>query len=126
MDEKPVIFGWAADPSAGDLVERFRAGGKVAKYSDPRIDILIDIGLILGQEHNQIYYEIDKMEITRAISQDYTQYTVHIDDGLVFDVLYGEGGLELGEYIPGVWSFRIETLAKGMRRGRNRLMAETC
>lgn len=113
-------FGWLADPEAGELVARYRGAGKPIKKSDPRIDILIDIGILLGTEHDELYYEVEKMLVSRAISEEYTQYTIHIDDGLVFSALYTEA-LELGEFLSGPWVHRLSALAKGLRRGRKTL-----
>jgi hypothetical protein len=114
-------FGWAADPEAGKLIERYRGSGKPMPKSDPRVDVLIDIGILLGSEHDEMYYEQEKMLVARAVSAEYTQYTIHVDDGLVFSALYTED-LELGEYLNGPWVHRLAALAKGLRRGRKALI----
>lgn len=118
-------FGWAADPDAGKLIEQYRSAGRTVPVSDPRIDVLIDLGILLGTHHSELYYEQEKMLISRAVSQDYTQYTVHVDDGLVFSVLYADDDMELGEYLIGAWVHRLAALSKGLRRGRKSLTGST-
>jgi hypothetical protein len=116
------LFGWESDPEAGELVQRYRAGGRPMVESDPRTDVLIDMGVILGEERNEVYYDTEKMQLIRSVSTEYIQYSIYVDDGLVFEVLYtDERGMELGEYLVGPWVYRLAALSRGLRRARRQL-----
>jgi hypothetical protein len=122
MDEQS--FGWTADPEAGKIIERYRGSGRPLIQSDPRVDVLIDVGILLGPSIPEVYYEQDKILISRAVSEFYTQYTIHVDDGLVFCAVYTET-LEFSEFLFGPWVHRLAVLAKSIHRGRKALTKVT-
>jgi hypothetical protein len=120
-DSDAPIFEWQNDKDAGDIIKRFQGSKAPIKESDPRIDILIDVAILLGTS-DRVYFEMEQLELVRTKTSDYTQYTVSVDDGLVFDAIYFPDSFELGVLIHGPWIYKLATLVKTNRKARTRLI----
>lgn len=99
----------------GTIIDAIIEARKPIRVSDARVDIMIDVGmLLLGAD--RAVFETDKIELTRAHGPAYTLYSVKVDDGLVFDVMYTADGIVWGEYIDGYWRAVLAQFFKQHRR----------
>jgi hypothetical protein len=106
---------WNPDNREGSIINAIIEARKPMKVSDPKIDIMIDIGVLL-QGLERVYFEADRIELTRATSPVYTLYSVKVDDGLVFDVMFTADGIVWGEYLDGYWRAVLSQFIKQQRR----------
>jgi hypothetical protein len=106
---------WSPNEKPGNIIDSIIEARKPMRVSDPRYDIIIDIGLLLqGQE--RVVFETDHIELTRSEAPVYILYSVKVDDGLVFDVMFTADGMVFGEYIDGFWRAVLSQFVKQQRR----------
>lgn len=108
---------WTPDQAEGSIIAAIILARKPTRLSDPRYDVVIDMGVLLNGS-DRVLFETDRIEITRAESQVYVLYTVKHDDGLVFDVMFTADGIVWGEFIDGYWRAVMSTFVKQLRRKR--------
>ena len=108
---------WSPNTDEGSIIRAITDARKQPRVSDPRLDIIIDIGYLLNGS-DRVVFEQDRIELTRTESQVYTLYAVRHDDGLVFDVMFTADGIVWGEHIDGYWRALVSGMVKQQRRKR--------
>lgn len=106
---------WTPDNKEGSIIAAIMDARRPLRVSDVRFDIIIDVGVLL-QGADRVVFETDRVEITRVQGPVYTLYSVKVDDGLVFDVMFTADGIVWGEYIDGFWRAVLAQFYKQQRR----------
>jgi hypothetical protein len=108
------MHGRYVHPEAGNTV-RYLLKQSSRKAPDPRKNIIIDVGLLLGSGGPINLGEtivLDRVDVT---DPEYTIFIVRENDLTVFEALVSSEEVEIGTYKPGAWEGALHAVAGILR-----------
>jgi hypothetical protein len=94
-----------------------------ARKHDPRTDILVDVGLVLGNKND---VTIDNVQVLRSYHSDPAEHTMYLvldDEAIVFDAIVTKDNIEYGHNIAGSWKVVLAGAANRKLRRKKKVTA---